>query len=385
MGFISELIGTPLGWIMWAVYYVVQNYGIAIILFTLVTKILMLPLSYKQQLGSIRTQALNPKLRQLRKEFANNPQKLQMEQQKLYQEEGVNPMGSCLPMIVTMIILYGVFDVVYRPLTHILRIKDSIIDKLQSVIIEMKLAKESSFDSRPELKILDVVKKLTGEKETGLKDKLAEVNVDAAVVDEIQGFENTFLGIDLGDIPSFSPDTWNKAAILLVMIPILSGLIQLLFTLYTQRRTNKMNPDMEKVQGSGCMNIMLYGMPLFSVYLAATFPAGVGFYWIWSSVFSFLQSFLLYQWFTPKRVEAINAKIKESNKNKKPTMMQRMLEQQNEMMKQGGGSYRPDYNADTEKMSRSEKQNYNRKLINEARKRMAEKYGEVYDENDDED
>ena len=373
----SAIIGIPLGWIMYGVYYLVQNYGVAIILFTLVTKLLTLPLSYKQQLGSIRTQTLNPKLRQLRKEFANNPQKLQMEQQKLYQEEGVNPMGSCLPMIVMLVILYGVFDVVYRPLTHILRIKDTVIEKIQTGLIELELAKEKSFEVRPELKILELVKKLTGENEQALIDK----GIKAEDIENIQGFNNTFLGIDLGDIPSFSPDTWNKTAIMLVMIPIFSGLIQLIYTLYSQRRTKKMNPDMEKMQGSGCMNIMLYGMPIFSVYLAATYPAGVGFYWICSSAFAFLQSFLLYQWFTPKRVEAINAKIKEKNKGKKPTMMQRMLEQQNQL-NQGDPGYRPDYNADTEGMSRSEKQNYNRKLINDARKRMAEKYGEDYDEND---
>lgn len=374
----SAIIGTPLGWIMYGIYELVQNYGVAIILFTLVTKIIMLPLSYKQQLGSIRTQFLNPKLRQLRKQYSNNPEKLQMEQQKLYQEEGVNPMGSCLPMIVSLILLYGVFDVVYKPLTHILRFKDGVIEKIQTALLKLELVTEKGLEVRPELKILEKVKV---EENAQL---LIEEGIDPQVIEEIQGFNNSFLGIDLGDIPSFSPDKWDKTAIMLIMIPILSGLIQLLYTLYSQHRTKKLNPDMEKMQGSGCMNIMLYGMPIFSVYLAATYPAGVGFYWTCSSVFAFLQSFLLYQWFTPKRVEAINAKIKEKNKGKKPTMMQRMLEQQNQLNQQSGGS-RPNYNADTEGMSRAEKQNYNRKLINEARKRMAEKYGEEYNENDNDD
>ena len=103
--------------------------------------------------------------------------------------------------------------------------------------------------------------------------------------------------------------------------------------------------------------------------------------------FSFLQSFLLYAYFSPKRIEAINVKLKEKNKNKKPGLMQRMMDQQAEMLKQQeqakkGG--RADYNAETEGMSKSERNKYNRELINEARKRMAEKYGDEYREDDSE-
>ena len=101
MGPIGELLGKPLGWIMYWIYEVVNNYGFSIIIFTLLTKIILLPISYKQQLGTVRMQALNPKLSKLRKQYANNQQKLAEEQQKLYAEEGVNPMGSCLPLIIS--------------------------------------------------------------------------------------------------------------------------------------------------------------------------------------------------------------------------------------------------------------------------------------------
>ena len=119
LGKIGELLGIPLGWVMYWIYEIVNNYGLSIIIFTLLSKLIMLPASYKQQLGTVRMQSLNPKLRQLKKQYANNPQKMQEEQQKLYQQEGVNPMGSCLPLIVTMIILYGILDVVYLSLIHI--------------------------------------------------------------------------------------------------------------------------------------------------------------------------------------------------------------------------------------------------------------------------
>lgn len=373
MGKIGELLGLPLGWIMYWIYEFVGNYGISIILFTLLAKLIMLPVSYKQQLGTVRQQALNPKLNKLKKQYANNPQKLQEEQQKLYSEEGINPMASCLPLIVTMIILYGVLDVVYRPLTHILRISSDILEKAKTIITDNELA-DKYFKTRPELTILSRVKENP--------DLFSSLGND--FVEKVSSFKNTFMGVDLGAIPTIKPDTWDKSAIALIMIPIASGLVQLLYTIYSQYKSRKMNPEMAKMQGAGCMNVMLFGMPLFSVWLAFTVPAGVGFYWIWSAVFSFLQTFLLYMYFTPKRVEAINAKIKEKNKSKKPGFMQRMMEQQNELAKaQGVTGTRPDYDADTEGMSRAEKQNYNRQLINEARKRMAEKYGEEYKEDDD--
>ncbi len=377
MGFISEALGYPLGWIMWLIYNLVADYGIAIIIFTLLTKIALFPTGYKQQLSSVRMQALNPKLRNLQKQYANNREKLAEEQQKLYAQEGVNPMGSCLPLIITMIILYGILDVVYRPLTHILRIKESVIDKMHDIIIATEDwgITEKTMQSRPELTILQQVK------EHG--QTFVENGVSSETIKEISEFKNTFLGIDLGQVPTISPDTWDKAAIALIMIPVFSCLIQLLYSIYTQHKAQQMNPDM---QSPGAMKIMMLAMPFFSLWLAFQVPAGVGFYWIWSSVFSFIQSFALYTYFTPKRVEVINEKLKEKNKNKKPGFMQKMLEQQSQLNQQAQDAVkagRPDYMAATENMSKSEKNKYNRELLKEARKRMAEKYGEEYVDDDD--
>ena len=380
MGFISEVLGYPLGWIMWFIYKVVADYGIAIIIFTLLSKIVLFPTAYKQQLSSVRMQSLNPRLAQLKKQYANNREMLAQEQQKLYKEEGVNPMGSCLPLIVTMIILYGILDVVYRPLTHILRLGDEVITKLENVIISVKDwgIDEKALNSRPELTILKMVK------EHG--SVFVEKGVDQATVDQITGFKNTFLGIDLGQVPTIHPeDGWTSAAIALLMIPILSCVVQLLYSFYTQYKSRQLNPEM---QGAGFMKIMILLMPLFSLWLAFQVPAGVGFYWIWSSVFSFVQSFALYQYFTKDRVEVINAKIKEKKKNQKPGFMSRMMDQQAQMQKQAQDATqagRENYSEATEKMSKKDRNKYDRELIKEARRRMAEKYGEEYEDDDEDD
>ncbi|MBQ9899068.1 MAG: membrane protein insertase YidC, partial [Ruminococcus sp.] len=116
-----DIIGYPFGFLMSLIYGLFDNYAVAIIIFTVVTKLILLPVNYSTQKNAARMQLLNPKLEKLKKSFANNPQRLQQEQQKLYQQEGVNPMGSCLPAFIQMFLLFGVLDVVYKPLTHILR------------------------------------------------------------------------------------------------------------------------------------------------------------------------------------------------------------------------------------------------------------------------
>ncbi len=377
MGFISELLGYPLGWIMWLIYKVVNDYGIAIILFTLLSKLVLFPTSYKQQISTMRTQLLRPKLEKLKKQYANNKEKFAQEQQKLYNEEGVSMTGGCLPLIVSMIILYGILDVVYRPLTHILRLKDGVIDKMKEIILSVKEwgIEEKALNSRPELTILQQVKEHS--------QTFVEKGVDSDIVDQVSQFKNTFLGIDLGKVPTIHPEVWDKAAIALIMIPILSCVVQLAYSIYSQHKQKAINGD---IQGAGCMKAMMFGMPLFSLWLAFTVPAGVGFYWIWSSVFSFIQSVALYAYLNPKRLAEINEKIKLKQKDKKPGFMQRMMDQQSQLNQQTGNSHklgRDDYNAAIENMSKSEKNKYNRELIKEARKRMAEKYGEEYVDEDD--
>ena len=101
MNSLYDIIGIPFGYLMYLIYSLCHNYALAIIIFTVVTKLLLFPVNYHTQKGSARMQLLNPKMQKLRKSFANNPQRLQEEQQKLYQQEGINPMGSCLPALFT--------------------------------------------------------------------------------------------------------------------------------------------------------------------------------------------------------------------------------------------------------------------------------------------
>ncbi|MCD7891007.1 MAG: YidC/Oxa1 family membrane protein insertase [Ruminococcus sp.] len=374
-----DIIGYPFGYIMSWIYDLVNNYSAAIILFTLVTKLIFFPINYHTQKNSARMQLLNPKLEKLKKSYKDNPTKLQEEQQKLYQQEGLNPMGSCLPSIMQMILLFGVLDVIYKPLTHILHFSKSVKNAALEIASGMVEDGIKSSDLRNELRIMEQLNN-DPDKFSGVGENFKEL---------VQQFsENfTFLGANLGQTPTFHHDSWTSEAVILLLIPFIAGLAQLVQTVYTQVYQKRTNPNAQRM---GCMNVMLYLMPVLSVWFAFQVPAGVGFYWAWSSIFSFLITLGLNIYFTPKRIAAVNEKNKEKAKKKaakhpeRKSFMQKMIEQQQLLEQQQKGGASAGNNGDG-KISRSEMNKYNRDVIKEARKRMAEKYGDVYDENNDND
>lgn len=372
----EKIFGYPLGWLMYLIYKIFGNYGVSLIVFTIIAKLLLFPLAVKNHKNSAKQKMLMPKLEKIQKSYAGNPQRMQEEQMKLYQEEGYNPMASCLPMLIQFPVLFGILDVVYRPLTHILRLGSDTISKAQEILqsyLDAGGITEKAMSGRPELVIMKYAKE-----NPSIFDSLD------GFADKVNSFENTLFGIlDFGRTPTLSPDVWDASAIALVIIPVLSGVFQLILTIYQQR---KQNVSTKGMQGAGMMNVMLYGMPLFSVWIAFSFPAGIGFYWAISSFFSLIQTIALYAYYTPERTQAAIEKDKQKQKQKGGGFMQRMLEQQQAAAGQSAAGSRViiDTDGKEKKLSRSEQNDYNLKAIKAARKRMAEKYGDEYNDGGDE-
>ena len=383
MGIISEIIGYPLGWIMWLIYQVCHNYAFSIVIFTLITKIIMFPLSVKTQKSTAAMQAMQPKLEKLKKQYGNNQEKLQEATMQLYNDEGVNPMASCLPMFIQFPILYGIFDVVYRPITHILRVNKDIIKEVTEIVKNMSYGAEKHFSVRPELYILQAVKEHP--------DAFGDY---PELVEAVTGFQNTLFGADLGATPSFRPEVWDKAAVILFIIPILSGVFQLIMSIYSQIRQKKMSGG-EANPAMGSMTLMLYVMPIFSVWIAYSFPAAIGFYWVMSSMFGLIQQIVLNNVYTPEYVGKLLEKDRLKRKNsKKKGVMERyqqliaeQMEAQNGGKPSSGNTVKAKVSDDDDgaevKLSKSKQKEYERMLIREARRRQAEKYGDEYNEDDD--
>ena len=379
---------------MWLVYKIVNNYGIAILLFTLLVRIVLFPLSVNQQKSMAATSAIQPKLDKLKKQYANNPNRLQEEQMKLYSEENINPMASCLPLVLQLVFLYGVFDVIYRPLTHIVRLGKDVITNITEVAAPL-FEGVKAFSSRPELYLVKSIQENPS--------YYLEHGISQDVIDAVSGFNNKLFGfIDLGAVPqsvfsggagSFDFTAENLG---LVMIPVIAGILQLVTTIYSNVKQKKLNPEAAASMGS--MNLMMYAFPVMSIWISFTAAAGLGYYWICSSLVGIIQMVVLNKIYTPEYVQKLVEKDREKNKNRKRSgLMQKYNELMQQQMAQnaqseGGRSDMIRTSATVKdddgkeiKMSNSQMKEYERKIIAEARRRQAEKYGDVYDENESDD
>lgn len=370
----TRILGVPLGWIMYGIYSFCKDYGISLILFALLTKLILLPLSVKSMHNNAKMRALNPKLEVIKKSYANNPQRMQEEQMKLFNEEGVNQFSGCLPLLIQFPILFGIVDVVYKPLKHILRFSPDVISKASEI-----LGKIPGIDvTAKSYEELEIVKYASDPQYQHYFEELGE-----DFIAKISKFHSNgmFLGfIDLGSKADFHPSVWTAGAVALIIIPIITGIINLISTVISQIQQKKMNPAAASM-GNG-MNVTMYAMSIFYIWMTFKFPSGAAFYWAVSGLFGLIQTVSLNAYYTNERCTVILEKDKEKNKDKKPGFMQRMMEQQQELLAQQNGTASASNSAKSAKgdFSKSEMNEMNRKAINEARKRMAEKYGDEYTE-----
>ena len=418
------IIAWPFGKVLWLCYELVHNYGWALLLFTVIIKLIMLPSSMKQQLSTARMAKLNPKLEQLKKKYGDNREKLNEATMELYNQENINPMGSCLPMVITFVLLFAVIEVVYAPLSYIGNVSKDKLTAAQNTVYDIynvstaiknyspvevgdgSAVVVSSADESAEKitvssltaqgrDVYDVLLEIKSQEKSSLAkyedDKVSQRFVaggassrtqllvisvakdypdifDSEVTKLCNDLDYTFLGIYLGDYPS-----WKS---ILVLIPIISLISQLAVTVLSQYYNKKNSGSAANMNKS--MNIMLYGMPLISFWIAFSFPAGIGIYWIFSSLLALVQMVLLNLYYTPARVDKILAK-QSKKARKKPSLYQMALEQQKAQLagqKSAGEMALEEAETEEIKLSRAQKKEAERNALNEARRRYAEKYGD---------
>ena len=267
------------GFLLRALYQWVGNYGLALILLTLFARILMLPMSVRQQKSTAKMQRLQTKVRKIQQQYAGDQKKIQEETQALYSREGTNPMSmGCLPLVLQLPIIYGLIGAIYHPLQYVLDIPAAHIETLTKALSDV--VEVTTKNSRTvELLIIEHIQELSG-------------SVPADVFQTISSFDFRFLGISLGQVPSVKhPDV-------LWLVPILSFLSQMASSVVMYVRQKEQNPEMSKNPSMGCMT---FGMPLFSLYFTFQFPVGIGIYWITSSVIAFVQMLVLNYAYSPKK------------------------------------------------------------------------------------
>lgn len=274
-------IAKPFGILLLWLNNLVGNYGVAIFLFALVVKIILLPFQMKSKKSMMRMTALQPQVAALQKRHEGNPQKLQQETAKLYKEEHINPMSGCLWSLIPFPILIALYQAIRYPMTVMMGVAKELLAEGGAILTRLT---ELGFSSTANAAYLELEQSQFisqhFEAFAGLSDKLVNINY-------------SFMGLDLGNMPKlkFWANGWTWASIGLFLIPVVSALFSWLQMKISTKTAPAAAPVNEQAQRQNSMMNLI--MPLTSLYIGFIMPAALGVYWIYNSALAMVQDLIL--------------------------------------------------------------------------------------------
>ncbi len=298
-----------MGYIIEFIYNLVQNYGIAIILFTVVIKLILMPLNVKSQKSMRKQQKIQPYLAELQAKYAHDKEKLNRETMKLYKENNISMAGGCLPMLVQMPILVGLYQVIQKPLSYLLHVNFNEPDVIRRVYALRDAYADAKLITRTE-------EQLANMNQINIS-QWAQLNGDT---DWVINFKMFFL--DLANVPSkafsyigeiFSGNMEHLSIVLLLIIPILAiissvGSMKISQSMSGQSNKSDDSASQTANQMSKSMTMM---MPVMTGFFTLTLPAGIGLYWIISSVTQIIQQVALNMYFDKKKEDDVVVSVPE--------------------------------------------------------------------------
>lgn len=272
--FIANIFGYLLEWLYNGIG---QNYGIALILFTIILRIILLPLTIKQQKSMKKTTELQGKMQEIQFKYKNNPELMNKEIMDLYKRENLGPFSGCISSIVQILIILSVFYLVSRPLTYMKKIDPGIIENYRNEISAENDGKISNYYE------IEIIQKKAAQ------DENIKVNMD-------------FLGLDLSKVPS-----QNMTDIKVYIIPILYVISSIFSIKMTTGKTKKKEqngssePDMTQQMNKS----MSYMMPIMAVSIAFVAPLGLALYWLISNILMILERIVINKYVDSKEEKTL--------------------------------------------------------------------------------
>lgn len=273
MGAISSLFGYLLN----ALYTVFNNYGISIIVFSIILRIILIPITIKQQKSLKKSAELQSEMKEIQRKYKNNPEKLNQETIELYKREKMSPFAGCFSSIIQLVIILSVFWLVSQPLTYMKKIDSNVINDYKT-----QLQQEGNQSGYVEIGIIN---------RFGSQDERVNLNMN-------------FLGLDLSKVPSNNLNDWK--VYIIPLLYVVSSVISIRIT----NNFNKKNNDIKKAITDGsntdnkeepneleameAMNKnMMYMMPLMSVFIAFIAPLGLALYWFVSNILIIIEKIII--------------------------------------------------------------------------------------------
>lgn len=349
-------VGTLLGWIMELIFNMlnmigIPNIGLAIIIFTIVVYMLMLPLTIKQQKFSKLSNKMNPELQAIQKKYKgkndnDSMMAMQTETQAVYAKYGVSPMGSCVQMLIQLPILFALYKVIYAIPAYIGQVKDAFFPLVDNLIAqsgssefiqgfrnaamyakqfgnELFLAGDTAYVQNT---YIDVLNKASTPEWTSLAEKFPSLAADITATTEKLARYNNFLGMNIGDSPSYflSNAMADKNVLMIIgalAIPVLAAVTQWLNVKLMPQAESSNDQQNSMMQSMKMMNTI---MPLMSAVFCFSLPAGVGLYWVASAVVRSIQQIAVNRHIDKMNFDELIEKNKDKAKAKQEKRIKRM-------------------------------------------------------------
>jgi YidC/Oxa1 family membrane protein insertase len=266
-----------LGPLVKLLYTFIGNYAGTMIVATILIKLAMFPLSLHQQKSTAKMSVFQPLMNEIQQKYKNDPQKQQEELLRLQQEHGFNPMAGCLPMLLTMLVLFGFLGVVYYPVQYIFGVP---ADAIQTACESLGIA--SANTATMQTALIQAI-------HNGAVIDPSIISAD--IVTEIQNFNTMFFGMDMCDIPGFHLTP-------IAVFPAVAAITMIVSYIVTQKLSG-MGGQMQ-----GSMKVMMWVMNLMFVSFCFNAPVGFSLYYGVSNIFQMGQSFVMYRIYSPEKFKA---------------------------------------------------------------------------------
>ena len=291
---LGDLIKIPFGYLLDWLYQFTTNYGLSLIIFAIIIKLVLLPASIKSKKSSMKMSRLAPRVQALQEKYAGDQQKQNMAVQELYKEEGVSMGGGCLWSFLPLFILFPLYAVVRQPITYMLHETAEVAAQIVAVIKEAVPAAFGNNEYYHEMIAAPMIPQFAEQ----IKGIVANPST-------LEGLNFTFLGIDLGVVPQWKIWTWEVfdwAHIGGFLLPLASTGVQFLSMFISQKQNNSVvtnekglqDEEMaKKSQANQSTQTMLYMMPLMTLWIGFTVPGALSIYWLIQGVISTVQDLIL--------------------------------------------------------------------------------------------
>ncbi len=287
MKLLIDLFSAPLGILMRFCYSFSGNYGLAIIIFTLLTKVILLPVSIWVHKNSIKIVQIQPEINFMKVKFFGDSDRISDEQANIFKRTKYSPLASLIPLAIQIILLMGFIDVIYHPLNHLLRLPEDLISALVSITGNLVGADTTA--SSIQLSVIEAVRsgKYT-DAFVSVSNQFQSFDIPK-ILSSISGLKTSFLGLDISWIP-------NMTKGIMMISPLMAGLSSFLLCL-NQNHTNVLQSEQGKLNQYGTM-VLSVGL---SLYLGWFVPYGVTLYWTIGNLYGILQLLILNKVINPNK------------------------------------------------------------------------------------